>query len=168
MLDERRDGDPLQGARISIAGTCTATAEPAAREQYLRRHPGAAMFAGFADFGIYRLGIARAHLVAGFGRIVDLAAGDVLTDVAGAESLAEAQAGAIAHMNADHSDVCRLFATKLLGAADGDWHCAGIDPEGIELQNGRTALRLFFPQRIIAPGPLRAMLKQMADAARAI
>ena len=30
------------------------------------------MFAGFADFAFYRMEIARAHLVAGFGRIVDL------------------------------------------------------------------------------------------------
>jgi hypothetical protein len=28
------------------------------------------------------------------------------------------------------------------------------------------ALRLFFPQRVTGPGPLRAMLKQLADGAR--
>ena len=70
-------------------------------------------------------------------------------------------------MNADHAEACRLYATKLLGAPDGDWRCAGIDPEGIELQQGRTALRLFFPQRVTAPGPLRAVLKHLADQARA-
>ena len=37
----------------------------------------------------------------------------------------------------------------------------------VELQNGRTALRLVFPQRITAPGPLRAVLKQLAEQARA-
>jgi putative heme iron utilization protein len=111
--------------------------------------------------------ISRAHLVAGFGRIVDLAAQDVLTDVSDAQALVEAEEGAIAHMNADHAEACRLYATKLLGAADGEWRCVGIDPEGIELQQGRTALRLFFPQRVIAPGPLRAILKQLADEARA-
>jgi putative heme iron utilization protein len=70
-------------------------------------------------------------------------------------------------MNADHAEACRLYATKLLGAPDGDWICAGIDPEGIELQNGQTALRLFFAQRVIGPGALRAVLKQLADEARA-
>ena len=70
-------------------------------------------------------------------------------------------------MNADHADACRLYATKLLGHADGDWRCVGIDPEGLELQQGRTALRLSFPQRVTGPGQLRAILKQLADQARA-
>ena len=78
----------------------------------------------------------------------------------------EAEGDAIAHMNSDHAEACRLYATKLLGAGDGDWACVGIDPEGLELQQGRTALRLFFPQRVTAPGPLRAMLKQLAEEAR--
>ena len=30
------------------------------------------MFAGFADFAFYRMALKAAHLVAGFGRIVDL------------------------------------------------------------------------------------------------
>ena len=30
------------------------------------------MFAGFADFAFYRVTLKAAHLVAGFGRIVDL------------------------------------------------------------------------------------------------
>ena len=70
-------------------------------------------------------------------------------------------------MNEDHADACRLYATRLLGAPDGDWRCAGFDPEGMELQNGRLALRLQFPQRITGAGMLRAMLKELADQARA-
>ena len=37
------------------------------------------MFAGFADFAFYRIELTGAHLVAGFGRIVDLKPADVLT-----------------------------------------------------------------------------------------
>ena len=168
MLDERKEGDPLEGARVMLMGTCVADADSSTAGSYLRRHPDAEMFAGFADFSFYRVTITRVHLVAGFGRIVDLKPQDILTDVSDAASLVEAEAGAIAHMNEDHADACRLYATKLLGAADGDWLCVGIDPEGIELQNGRTALRLPFPQRVDAPGPLRAVLKQLAEQARAI
>ncbi len=167
MLDERKDGDPLEGARVMLMGTAAATDDPAARTAYLRRHPEAEMFANFGDFAFYRMEIKRAHLVAGFGRIVDLAAADILTDMSDAQALLEAQGEAIAHMNADHAAACRLYAGKLLGAPDGDWACVGIDPDGIELQCGRMALRLFFPQRIIAPGPLRAVLKQLADQAKA-
>jgi putative heme iron utilization protein len=168
MLDERKEGDPLQGARVMLMGRLAATDEPAARAAYLRRQPEAEMFAGFADFAFYRMAIGRAHLVAGFGRIVDLTAQDVLSETAGAEALIAAEADAIAHMNADHAEACRLYATKLLGGPDGDWKCVGIDPEGIELQQGRTALRLFFPQRVTAPGPLRAVLKDLAEKARAV
>ena len=167
MLDERKAGDPLEGARVMLTGSCSKNPGSSAASFYLRRHPDAELFVNFADFSFYRMEITGAHLVAGFGRIVDLSAQDILTDVSDAQALIDAQAEAIAHMNADHVEACRLYATKLLGAPDGDWRCVGIDPEGIELQQGRTALRLFFPQRVTAPGPLRAVLKQLAEQARA-
>ena len=166
MLDERKEGDPLEGARIMLMGTCAKT-DPSVAGAYLRRHPEAEMFANFGDFAFYRMEIGRAQLVAGFGRIVDINAKDLLADLSDAQGLIEAEPGAIAHMNEDHADACRLYATKLLGAPDGDWRCVGIDPDGLELQQGLTALRLPFPQRITAPGPLRSVLKQLADQARA-
>ncbi|HZQ12188.1 MAG TPA: DUF2470 domain-containing protein [Pseudolabrys sp.] len=166
MLDERKAGDPLEGARVMLMGTLAATDDTAARAAYLRRHPDAEMYAGFADFAFYRMDIDRAHLVAGFGRIVDLAARDILTDLAGAEALQAAEDEAVAHMNADHAQACRLYATRLCGAPDGEWKCVGVDPEGIELQLGRMALRLTFPQRVTAPGPLRAVLKELAARGR--
>jgi len=166
MLDERKAGDPLEGARVMLMGRLAVTEDAAARAAYLRRQPEAEMFAGFADFAFYRMAIGHAHLVAGFGRIVDLPAREVSTDTADAAALLEAEAGAIAHMNTDHAGACRLYATKLLGGPDGDWRCVGIDPDGIELQQGRMALRLDFPQRVTAPGPLRAVLKELAEQAR--
>jgi heme iron utilization protein len=167
MLDERKPGDPLEGARVMLMGTIAVTSDPATRAAYLRRQPEADMFAGFADFAFYQIALTRAHLVAGFGRIVDLTPADVLTDVSDARALVEAETGAIAHMNADHAEACRFYATKLLGGPEGDWRCVGIDPEGLELQDGRMALRLGFPQRVTAPGPLRAVFKQLAEQARA-
>jgi putative heme iron utilization protein len=166
MVDERKEGDPLEGARVMLMGHCVKDDDPATSAGYLRRHPDAEMYAGFTDFSFYRMEVGRAHLVAGFGRIVDLKPQDVLTEVVDAKALVEAEADAIAHMNADHADTCRLYATRLLGAGDGDWRCVGIDPEGIELQNGRMALRLPFPRRIIAPGALRTTLKELAEVAR--
>jgi heme iron utilization protein len=166
MLDERREGDPLEGARIMLMGQAAATDDPEARRRYLDRQPEAARFAGFGDFAIYRMSIARAHLVAGFGRIVDIAPQDLLTDIADADALIASEPDIVAHMNDDHADAVRLYATKLLGAPDGAWRCAGCDPEGLELQLGRIALRLRFPQRVRSPGVLRQVLKQLADDAR--
>jgi putative heme iron utilization protein len=167
MIDERKEGDPLQGARVMLMGTAAVTEDPDARRRYLDRQPEAEMFAGFGDFAFYRLTLKGAHLVAGFGRIVDLKPGDILTEIGDAGELVAAEPEILAHMNDDHADACRLYATKLLGAPDGDWRCVGCDPEGLELQWGRTALRLPFPQRVRAPGVLRQVLKQMAEQARA-
>ena len=166
MLDERKEGDPLEGARVMLMGRCVKDNDAATPIAYLRRHPDAEMYANFSDFAFYRMEVGGAHLVAGFGRVVDLKPQDVLTDVVDAKALVEAEADAIAHMNTDHADACRLYATRLLGAGDGEWRCVGIDPEGIELQNGRMALRLPFPRRIIALGTLRTVLKELAVVAR--
>jgi putative heme iron utilization protein len=167
MLDERKEGDPLQGARVMLMGTAVKTESPEARRRYLAYQPEAAMFADFPDFAFYEMKLAGAHLVAGFGRIVDLKPAELLTDLAGAEALAAAEPEVIEHMNADHADACRLYATRLLGAPDGDWRCVGCDPDGLDLQSGRIGLRVPFPQRVNQPGVLRAVLKQMAEKARA-
>src|SRR5215510_13796664 len=66
MIDERKAGDPLEGARVTLAGLAVASDDANDRRRYLARQPGAEMFAGFRDFGLYRLEIDRAHLVAGF------------------------------------------------------------------------------------------------------
>ncbi len=166
MLDERKEGDPLQGARVMLMGAVAKTERPEARRRYLAYQPEAEMFAGFADFAFYELKLKAAHLVAGFGRIVDLKPTDLLTDLTGAEAMIEAEASAVEHMNADHAETCRLYATKLLGAPDGAWRCVGCDPEGLDLQSERMGLRLPFPQRIIEPGALRAVLKALAEQAR--
>jgi putative heme iron utilization protein len=166
MLDERKEGDPLEGARVMLMGRYIKDNDAATPIAYLRRHPDAEMYANFSDFAFYRMELEGAHLVAGFGRIVDLKPQDVLTEVVDAKALVDTEADAIAHMNFDHADTCRLYATRLLGAGEADWRCVGIDPEGIELQYGRMALRLPFPRRIIAPGALRTTLKELAEVAR--
>jgi heme oxygenase (biliverdin-IX-beta and delta-forming) len=166
MLDERREGDPLEGARVMLMGTAHVTDDPHARRRYLDRQPEAKMFADFGDFAFYRIALHGAHLVAGFGRIVDLASADVLTDLAGADALVSAEEEIVAHMNADHAEATRLYATRLLGADDGEWRCVGCDPDGLEFQRDRKALRLSFPQRVASPGVLRRVLKGLAEEAR--
>jgi putative heme iron utilization protein len=167
MVDERREGDPLQGGRIMMMGTAGVTEDPNARRRYLDRQPEAQGFAAFADFSFYQIVLKAVHLVAGFGRIVDLKPADVLTPTEDAGELVAAEPQVLAHMNEDHADACRLYATRLLGARDGAWRCVGCDPEGLELQLERTALRLPFPQRVQGPSALRQVLKELAEQARA-
>ena len=169
MLDERVAGDPLEGARIMLAGRAEQageTEEAILRRRYLSAHPSAEAFVNFKDFSFFRIRPAGAHLVAGFGRIVDLDPARFLTDVTDAGALLDAEPGAIEHMNADHREAMNLYATKLLGAESGDWRCTGCDPDGIDMQAGAATLRLDFPERVTGPGELRKMLVRLAGEAR--
>jgi heme iron utilization protein len=170
MLDERAEGDPLEGSRIMLAGRAEqAEGDEVAilRRRYLNAHPSSEVFVNFKDFSFFRIRPSGAHLVAGFGRIVDLKPAQFLTDISDAASLLEAEQGAVDHMNTDHRDAMDLYATKLLGAKSADWRCIGCDPEGIDMEAGATVLRLDFPRRIVTPAALRQVLKQLADEARA-
>ena len=170
MLDERAAGDPLEGARIMVAGKAIEAGEDdraTLRRRYLAAHPSAAAFVDFKDFSFFRVQPAGAHLVAGFGRIIDLRPAQFLTEVSDAAVLLEAEPGAVEHMNDDHREAMNLYATKLLGAASADWRCVGCDPEGLDMQAGAATLRLEFPSRVTTPGELRKMLVRLAEEARA-
>jgi putative heme iron utilization protein len=169
-------GDPLAHPRLTLLGNFIRIAredpaEPRLRRRFLARHPKSELYAGFADFGFWRLDMVAAHLNGGFARAADLKAADVMTDVSDAADLIEAEPGAVAHMNADHADAVRLYATKLLnadgaGAGDGLWWLTGLDPEGLDLACGDAALRLPFPQRVTNAAQLREMLVALAKKAR--
>jgi putative heme iron utilization protein len=170
MLDERAAGDPLEGSRIMLAGRAEQTGGDdqiaLLRRRYLNAHPSADAFVDFKDFAFFRIQPTGAHLVAGFGRIVDLKPEQFLTDIAGAEALLKAESGAVEHMNADHRDAMNLYATKLLGAEAADWTCTGCDPDGMDMQSGTATLRLDFPERVTGGTELRKMLVRLAGEAR--
>lgn len=171
MLDERAAGDPLEGSRIMVAGEAHekfGDALPGLRRRYLNAHPDAENFVDFPDFGFFRIRIDGVHLVAGFGRILDLAPKRVLTDLTDCETLIEAEPDIVAHMNAEHLDAMKLYATRLAGAAatDENWRCTGCDPDGIDLANGVEVVRIPFPERVRDPKALRATLRRLADEAR--
>jgi putative heme iron utilization protein len=165
-------GDPLAHPRLTLLGTFSqvgrdASDAPCVRRRFLARHPKSELYAGFADFSFWRLKVVSAHLNGGFARAADLQAADVLTDVDGAEGLIEAEAGAVEHMNAEHADALRLYASRLLGAEDGRWLLTGLDPEGLDLALGDATLRLLFPRRLTDAQALRKALIELAAKARA-
>jgi putative heme iron utilization protein len=165
-------GDPLAHPRLTLTGAFRPIerddpGEARVRRRFLARHPKAELYAGFADFSFWRLAVVSAHLNAGFARAADLKAADVMTDLAGAENLIETEESAVAHMNEDHADAVRLYATKLLGAEDGAWRLTGLDPEGLDLALGEATLRLAFPARVATADELRTMVVDLAKEARA-
>ncbi|TMJ58468.1 MAG: DUF2470 domain-containing protein [Alphaproteobacteria bacterium] len=142
MLDERAEGDPLEGSRIMLMGRAeeaVASDEDILRRRYLNTHPSAERFVEFQDFSFYRIRPSAIHLVAGFGRIVDLKPEQFLTDISDAGALLQSEQEAIEHINSDHRDTNSLYATKLLGAEAADWRCAGCDPDGLDLQAGESS-----------------------------
>jgi heme iron utilization protein len=170
MLDERAEGDPLEGARIMLAGRAEQVSQDdtaVMRRRYLSAHPSAEAFVDFKDFSFFRIRPSGAHLVAGFGRIIDLKPEQFLTDLSGAEGLSQAEPDAVEHMNQDHREAMNLYATKLLDADSADWRCTGCDPDGIDMQAGNNTLRLDFPERVTSGTELRKMLVRLAGEARA-
>ncbi|WP_073053322.1 HugZ family protein [Kaistia soli] len=158
-------GDPLAGARVTLTGTVARTEDPAAARRFGWVH-GSAGRPDFADFHAYRMEVASAHLVAGFGRIVTLTADDLLIDLADAEGLLSGEAMVVDHMNEDHGDAIGLYATVLLGLPPADWRLSGCDPDGVDLVADGIRARLPFPGRAATVAEAGGHLKNWAKLAR--
>lgn len=158
--------DPLNAPRASLIGRISAAPAPAVRARYLARHAAAAGYVDFSDFSFFAVAIEEAHLVEGFGRIVDVPGDQLLTDWTGADALAEGVDGVIAHMNADHADAIGLYATVLLGAPAGDWRMISLDPEGCEIGAGDLVRRLDFSRRTQDLSAVRQELVSLVQQAR--
>jgi putative heme iron utilization protein len=74
--------DPLTGPRASVLGLVSPVPDRAEAARlkaiFLTRQPGAAAYADFADFRVYRMAVESAHFVAGFGRIHWLSAAEIM------------------------------------------------------------------------------------------
>jgi putative heme iron utilization protein len=172
LLAATGKGDPLAHPRLTLIGSfCQMQRddpdEARVRRRFLARHPKSELYAGFGDFSFWRLAVVSAHLNGGFARAADLTAADVITDISGTANLIEAEAAAVAHMNTDHADAVRLYATKLIGAEDGPWRLTGLDPEGLDLAWAEQTLRLPFAERVVSAEQLRRVVVDLAKKARA-
>jgi putative heme iron utilization protein len=154
--------EPLTGARVSVQGRAERLQDPQRLARYVARHPSAETYAGFADFGLFRIVPERGHLVAGFGRIhwVD----DLL--VPAAPELATAERDIVAHMNKDHADAVEFYAARLLGKAGLGWRLTGVDPEGADLRRGGDVARLDFATRVENATAARNELVRLVKEAR--
>lgn len=152
--------NPLAGPRVTVLGRVEPSVVPRHRTRYLARHPEAGLYAAFTDFAVYRLAVARAHFVAGFGRIAWIDASDLLFDTTGCEALSEGEADLLARLHADHPDLAAALA-----AAPG-WTVTGIDPEGADLRKGGEVARLDFEAPVRTPAEAEAALHRLADRRR--
>jgi heme iron utilization protein len=147
--------EPLTGPRATVLGRAARGDDAALRARYLARHPSAALYAGFADFHLYRVTIERAHLVAGFGRIDWVDAGALLPP--GLAALADAEAALLAEI--EDGD-----AGLMLGRPGEGWRVTGIDAEGVDLRRGGVVARRDFPAPVADAASARAALADLTRA----
>jgi len=137
--------NPLEGARCTLVGRVDVLSgfkADTARTIYLTRHPGAAQYAGFGDFALWRMQVEKVHYVGGFGR-AKWVKGTVYATFA--PDLAAAEPDLLEGLNGKKSeDICALAAHATGGSRRG-WRVVGLDADGFYLCNTKGAsLRIDF------------------------
>lgn len=157
--------DRLSGARVTVLGRAVPSTSPSDRDRFLARHPSATLYAEFEDFGFFRVDVARAHLVAGFGKIEWIDRDELLL---GGEygDLGASETDIVTHMNDDHTDAIELYATRLLDRGAGAWRMTGCDPEGCDLARKGESTRLNFDHTVADAVEARAQLVACVARAR--
>jgi putative heme iron utilization protein len=156
-------GDALTGPRVTVMGRFIPSSAEDIRRRYLARHPEAAGYAGFSDFSFWRLEPETIHAVAGFGRIETMAPHEVFLQN---PDIAAIEMSAISHLNEEHAEAVRRYATRLLGAADGPWSVAAVDADGALLVLGEESLVLPFEKSVSSAQELRQVFVQLSCQAK--
>ncbi|MBF0268252.1 MAG: pyridoxamine 5'-phosphate oxidase family protein [Alphaproteobacteria bacterium] len=112
--------NPQTAPRVTVMGRLLPSDLIMDRARYLARNPGAALYAGFADFSIWRMAVERFHFVGGFGRAVWLEAKHVLLDQKIASLFAESEGKLIERFSQKQTGVCAVDADGIdVGGQDG-------------------------------------------------
>jgi len=133
--------DPLSAPRVALMGRVARIDDRPTTARYIAHHPAAALYVGFADFHFFRLTIERAHLVAGFGRIRWLEADEIRPPWPA--ELVRDERKLVDALNQDGGLVRRL-ALKAGAETDIGWKIAGLDRDGLDLNQRGLRLRLWF------------------------
>ncbi len=150
--------------RLTVMGVAETTDDPGLRAYWLARHPYARLYAGFADFFLWRLQPQSGLFVAGFGQASELRPTDLAPDPASVAALGAAQPGLIAHCNEAHGEALTRLAHA--AGASGPWRMLGVDVDGFDLVQDETLLRIAFPAPV-ADGPAaQAALLHLIEASR--
>ncbi|MEY2341055.1 HugZ family protein [Acidithiobacillus sp. IBUN Pt1247-S3] len=139
--------------------------DPALEGRLLCLLPGADGYRDMPDFHFYRLDVKRIRWIAGFGSMGW--AEEVIRMPGDLRELELAEAGAVAHMNADHGENLRDYWRHFGGEkADAPVRMLALDAEGADLQAGSKRLRLPFSAPVQEPKGWRQVLVDMARQAR--
>jgi len=161
------EANPQTAPRVTLTGLAEPIQDAALKARWLARHPYAALYADFADFGLWRINPQGALLVGGFARAHRLRVAQLLPDPAHVAAIAAAEADILAHVNADHADALRAIAARLPGGGAGEWRLVAVDTEGCDLALDERVLRLPFRGGATDADSIRRELILAAREARA-
>ena len=164
-------GDPLASGRVTLMGHAerlTGDDVATARSAYLAAHANAAYWVDFEDFSFWRLDVDDVYFVGGFAAMGWVEAADYRA--ARADPLAEVAESIMEHMNQDHADALLAYARFFAGEAADEARMVAVDRLGfkLHLRNGerRWSTRIAFPREVTTAADSRAVLIEMARAAR--
>jgi heme iron utilization protein len=164
-------GDPLGAARVTVVGNATVLAAPEvteARRLYLELHPNSKYWVDFDDFSFFRMDVVDVYYVGGFGVMGWIAALDY--SQAHPDPLADAAAGILQHMNADHQDALILLVRSFAGIEAQEAVMTAVDRLGFHVrmktEDGMKGARLAFLSEVSTPADTRKMLVEMVQQAR--
>ena len=166
------DGDPLGAARVTLLGNAETVAEnekSSVREIYLARHANSRYWVDFADFSFFRLEPIDLYYVGGFG-VMGWVEAEAYAR-ASPDPLAEAAAGILAHMNADHVDSMIVLARVYAGVEASEAAMTSVDRLGFSLRlktvDGMKGPRINFLREVRNAQETRKMLVEMVGQAKA-
>ena len=158
--------DPLGAARATLLGHVEPLPQEdiaSARELYLTRHPNSRYWVDFADFNFFRLQPIDVYYVGGFGVMGWVEATEY--EHASPDPLAEASAGILSHMNADHVDSMILLARTHANLVASEATMTSVDRLGFSLRlktaEGMKGTRINFPREVTTPQETRKVLVEM-------
>jgi hypothetical protein len=171
VTQDNAEGDPLGASRVTLVGNVMGIPEtelPAARNLYLARHANSKYWVDFEDFAFYRLDVVDIYYVGGFGVMGWVAASEYGSSQA--DPLADAMAGIIQHMNADHKDALVLLAGKFAGIQAQEATMTAVDRLGFHVRvktaDGMRGARIAFPREVRNAAETRSVLVEMVREAR--
>ena len=148
-------GDPLNRARLSLSGVIQRCAAPHVMRRFLSAHPKSGLYAGFADFAIYRMEIESGHYNGGFGKAGAFTPKQLLTQIEDADWLWREEETLLEQINAGAA-LSRL--APIDGARRRRWRAIALDPEGIDLASAALTTRFHFA----TPSPDLAAWRRLA------
>ena len=165
------DVDPLGASRVTLVGNVIAIPKgeiAEARKVYLARYENSKHWVDFEDFSFYHTEVVDVYYVGGFGVMGWITASEY--GQAQPDPLADAAAGILQHMNADHKDALILLARVHAGIDSQEAAMTSIDRLGFRARLATDdrvrGVRIAFPREVRNPAETRKVLVEMVQQAR--